>query len=387
VKTRELKKWKKDELKEDYGRTFVKHVPKFNDFIIEPNNCKYTPVVEEFFNLYCEFPHSICDGSFPNIERLLKHIFADQYELGLRYMQILYLFPKQILPILVLTSKDRETGKTTFLNLLNIIFADNYVQISPQDLISQFNSIYATKNIIGIDETVVEKQSTVEKLKSIVTQKTITVNDKFISQYSVPFFGKVVIATNRERDFMRIDEEEIRFWVRKVPTISEKITDIENKMMQEVPAFLNYLATMPAVDFSKDRMVFTKEEIKTTYLQEVVEESRSSLYKELEILITEHFYQNNFDEFYATPSDIKNKWFHHNNQITANYIGKVIKEELKQSPSPVCRYAPFYGKYDANSPDGLKLDKKVGAPFTFSRDFFVKNGVKTDQLIHEPDPF
>jgi len=44
----------------------------------------------------------------------VKHIFGDQIELGLDYLQLLYQKPVQILPIVCLVSKERSTGKTTF---------------------------------------------------------------------------------------------------------------------------------------------------------------------------------------------------------------------------------------------------------------------------------
>jgi len=52
-----------------------------------------------------------------------------------------------------------------------MIFGDNFIQINPEDLSSQFNSSYASKNIIAIDETVIEKSHASEKLKSIATAK------------------------------------------------------------------------------------------------------------------------------------------------------------------------------------------------------------------------
>jgi hypothetical protein len=94
------------------------------------------------------------------------------------------------MPILVMVSKERQTGKTTFLNWLNMVFGDNMANISPDDLINGFNSTYASSNIIAVEETLIEKAITVEKIKALATQKFISVNQKFITQYRMPFFGK-----------------------------------------------------------------------------------------------------------------------------------------------------------------------------------------------------
>lgn len=40
----------------------------------------------------------------------------------LDYLQLLYLYPIQKLPILLLVSEERNTGKSTFLNFLKAIF-------------------------------------------------------------------------------------------------------------------------------------------------------------------------------------------------------------------------------------------------------------------------
>lgn len=376
IQTKVVKGWKKDTIRDDFGKDFISKIPTFNDFTIEPNNIDYSPVISGgFYNLYAEFPHtpelSKSAKQFPYIDSLMKHIFGNQYELGLKYIKLMYEFPRQALPVLVLTSRERQTGKTTFLNLLNMMFGDNYILISPHDLSNSFNDIYATKNIIGIDETVIEKQNTVEKLKSIATQKTMTVNPKYVAHYTVPFFGKVIIATNRETDFMRIDDEEIRFWVRKVPSIKEVRPDIEEQMAKEIPYFLGYLSQLPEIDMTKSRMVFTADEIKTEFLEVVKSESQSSLYKELYFYIQDFFMNNEgVDNFMATPKDIKIHWFDRTTNWSINYISKVIKEEYQMTEEKQQRYLPF-----ATSLNQLGGERKNGKPFLFLRSNFVTESV------------
>jgi len=370
VKIKTLKNWKKDQLKDDFGKSIIKKIPAFDDFTIEPNNTNFQHSIDGMYNLYSEFPHQPKDckdlKKIPHISGLLNHIFNEQVEMGLKYLKVLYEYPKQILPVLVLTSRERQTGKTTFLNLLQMIFGENYVNVSPEEITSTFNHIYAKKNVIGIDETMIEKQSSVEKLKSISTQKTITVNDKYISQYTVPFYGKIVIATNRETDFMRIDKEEIRFWVRHVPSIKEINSGIENDMMKEIPMLLGYLRNMDDIDFSKSRMVFTQEEIKTSQLEIVKEESKSSLRKEIEIFMYEFFASNSLKYCYATPSDIKNEYFKSNNVISVNYIAKILKTEMELTVvDKTTRYCPFYDDGHVDP-----ISKKSGKPFKFMRQDF-----------------
>jgi hypothetical protein len=147
-------------------------------------------------------------------------------------------------------------------------------------------------------KAVIEKLASVEKLKSIATAKSISVSQKFVSEYSIPFFGKVILCTNKEKDFMKIDNEEVRFWVRKIRPVAKLNTNIEKDLFNEIPKFLKYLSQLDDIDFSKSRMVFTIDEITTNELTEIKEESKSSLHKELEILLDDFFNNNESITFF-----------------------------------------------------------------------------------------
>ncbi len=367
-----LKPWLKSEITSDYGKSFMQLIPKYNDFLIDPDNKNYSPVVNDCYNLYSKFTHQplkkeVSESDIPATTKLLTHVFGNQIEIGMKYFKVLYENPKQILPILCLISEERETGKTTFLNWISMIFGQNSVLIAPHDLIGDFNSVYATKNIIQIDESVLEKNTSIEKLKSLATAKTISVNQKNVSQYSIPCFYKVIMATNKEKDFVRIETPEVRFWIRKLPTIAgTKNTNIESDLHKEIPAFLRALEQMTPIDFSRSRMVFTKEEISTDALIEVKNYSRSSLRKELEIYIEDHFNSEALTEFEASAIDIKKRWFHNNSQISAHYISQVLKDELKIVPTSNKRYYPFSNGGLGDKLGLASMDSKVGNPFLFS---------------------
>ena len=368
----ELKVWKKDEIKQDEGPKYIDKIPRYDDFAIDPDNFTYQPILNNCYNLYKEFTHKPAGGEWKWTEILLRHVFGEQYELGLRYLQALYLHPKRMLPILVLVSRERQTGKTTFLNWLNMIFGDNMVNISPEDLSGSFNHIYATSNIIGIEETLIEKAITVEKLKALATGKFISVNQKFVSQYKVPFYGKIILCSNNEEKFARIDQEEIRFFVRKLslPRISNH--NIEEDMVREISAFLWYLTTLPPIDWSRDRSGFTPAEIENDTLRLVKDESRTGLYKELYDLIDDWFNNNHATELKLLPIDIKHKWFLNNSRIDSPYIKQVIKREFNLLPEERNgRYIP----YDIGTPG---MNSKVGKFYTFKREDFTKDNLAED---------
>lgn len=377
-----LKPWKKDEIKEDHSKQIFSKIFRYDDFTIHPNNKEYVPVIGSCYNLYCKFTHqqqSDCKVSdIPITLGLLKHVFGEQLNLGLQYMKILYEHPKQILPILTLVSTERETGKTTFLNYIQMLFGENTSLINPSNLTSDYNDSYATKNIVMVDETVIDKQTTVEKLKSIATAKSMSVSQKFVAHYSIPFFGKIILCTNKEKDFARIDDEEIRFWIRKIkPIQGKKNTNIENDLFSEIPFFLKYLSDLPEIDFSRSRMVFTSDEIKTESLDIVKEESKSSLHKEIEELLEDFFNNYQIPEFEATVKDIKDRWFSHNHQISMAYIRKVLKDEMKMEASKPKRYKRFGNNEDMSNP--------MGNTFTFKNQNSIKNQLVS--VFDEEDTF
>lgn len=371
-----LKPWDKTEINQDHGKNLMTHIFKYDDFTILPNNKTFIPVKDNCYNLYAKFSHEPVNEDVTYLDipvtiGLMNHIFGDHVQLGLKYMKILYEHPRQIMPILCLISTERETGKTTFLNWIQMLFGENSALINPHDLTSNYNDAYATKNIIMIDETVINKGETVEKLKSIATAKSLSVSQKYVSNYSVPFFGKVIICTNKEKDFVRIDEEEIRFWIRKISVITgKKNVNIEKDLFNEIPKFLKYLIQLPEVDVLKSRMVFTQDEIATDSLTIIKEESKSGLMKDILMRIEDNFYNKpTLTEFEATPTDIKDKWFSHNSQISQSYIKKVLKEEMRLIPSDkVIKYNKF-GLSEVGLADA------TGRPYKFMRENFVTGNV------------
>lgn len=373
-----LKPWKLDTIKQDHGVSILPEIPKFNDFTIVPDNKNYQPIIEGLYNLYNRFSPVVHDSEvkesdIPSSIDLMKHIFGDQFDLGLIYMKVLYEYPQQILPIITLVSKERQTGKTTFLNWVQMIFGENSVMIAPDELAASFNSMYAIKNIIMIDEAVSEKTSTLEKLKAITTAKSLMVRTKHIQEYSIPFFGKVILCTNKVKDFMRIDDEEIRFWVRKVSVITKRDTKIEDRLFGEIPKFLKYLEQLPTPDFSKDRMVLTPDQIKTSALIDIKEESRSTLMKSLEMLIDTFFDNHDIQTFEATATDIKKEWFNFNHKYEAPYIFNILKDEMN------IEYCKKGGKYTPFGNTGLYTQKVNGKYFTFKRATpFVKDEPELD---------
>tara|TARA_R110000796_G_scaffold73774_3_gene165753 strand:- start:84 stop:1658 length:1575 start_codon:yes stop_codon:yes gene_type:complete len=382
-----LKIWTKDEIKQDYGKEMMVRVQLYDDFIIEPNNERYEKTYRGFYNLYQPFTHKSKEFDIKDTSKiewslkLLKHIFGtnirkdenglniNEFELGLRYMKMLYMHPKRVTPILVLTSEERSTGKSTFVDWLNAIFLDNLVIITPGHISSDFNESYAEKNIIAIEESRFDDAKALEKLKALSTQKTISVNRKHIPTFSLPFYGKLIITSNDESKFSKVDEAEIRYWVRQIPTLKGVANhNILDDLISEIPYFLYYLSQQEEVDFSVSRQGFTAEEINTSALEVVKRESKPALQKEIEMYLQE-FCMNETQEpeLFFTATDLKRQFFERNHNFNAPYISKVLSSNMKlDRKENVERYVPSFG--DKTS--------KTGLFFTYKNNFVDENGEK-----------
>lgn len=378
VKQTELKRWNKAEIIQDYDKKYLEKIHKFDDFIIVPNNLNYQARVNNCYNMYSKFPHTPVKGDWSWIKKLLKHVFGEQYRQGLIYLQCLYLYPKKALPVLALVSEERQTGKSTFIDWINIVFANNMIIINPEDITGQFNAVYATKNIIAIEETLIEKSASVEKIKSLSTQKFIAVNMKHVQHFKIPFFGKIIMASNNEDKFIKVDNKEIRFFVRKLTTPPESNHNILDDMVSEIPAFLHFLKDLPKPDFSQSRMVLTPDQIKNDTLLSVKEHSKSGLYHELVEHFTDWFL--NDGEFKSqmifTPKDIKNKWFLSNHQVNFNYIKRTLIHDFNlHNTGKSTRYTPLNGG-----------PKQVGKPYFLQRkDILIGDQVITELFENQQD--
>lgn len=170
--------WTIEAIRQDYGKDFLANVPKYDGFCCVPSHLDYQPVVGNFKNKYSPLSHIPTEGEWPCIESLVRHIFGEQYNLGLDYLQILYTMPLQKLPILLLVSEERNTGKSTFLNFLKLLFEANVTFNTNENFRSQFNDDWNGKLVIVVDEVLLNKREDSERLKNLSTTRNYKMEAK-----------------------------------------------------------------------------------------------------------------------------------------------------------------------------------------------------------------
>ena len=249
-----------------YGKGTSEKLYKYKHFIsttVEPDHVNYSREIinsqnYRFYNIYSPLPSKPVQGKWPHIEKLLRQITKEYpedkfhyYEMLLDWITVAYFYPREFLPIIMLVSRDRATGKTSFLNLLKAIFGNNTVIGDNNLLDTNFNSMLAGKLIVGIDESCLgENKAVGEKLKYLSTTQTILVERKGKDKQEVPSFLKFVLCSNEVRKAVFIAKDEIRFWVMRLsPWASDNgllegddpTKKYSEYIEEEVPAFLYFL--------------------------------------------------------------------------------------------------------------------------------------------------
>jgi hypothetical protein len=331
--TEQMQRFSRQTIIDDFGKDALKQIRKFNSFVYVPDNLNYRQEINNCLNLYSKPIHEPKEGKFDTILHLIKHIFGEQYEYGLDYLQLLYLKPKQMLPVLALVSKENGTGKTTFAEFKTYIFGSNATIIGIPEFSSDFNSVFATKLIVCIEEGRLHDGKLVNKLKSLSTSNSVQLRKMHREHQSLDFYGKFLILSNHETSFLNMENNDIRYWVRKVPAIEAFETDYKKKLKNEVPAFLHFLINRKLVSENKSRMWFAPDVIFTDDLQRAKRESWSTVAKDLVLWLVETMQDKGLERIDANLTDLWEKAFYGSGKVTRSEIKRALKNELQINPS------------------------------------------------------
>ncbi len=347
--------WNNETLRQDYGKHFLATVPKYDGFCTVPDHVNYRPVVDKFLNLYEPINYKPMEGDFPSIRSLVEHIFGEQYELGMDYLQLLYLQPIQKLPILLLVSEERNTGKSTFLNFLKALFQNNVTFNTNEDFRSQFNSDWAGKLLIVVDEVLLSRREDSERLKNLSTTLSYKVEAKGKDRDEIAFFAKFVLCSNNEYLPVIIDAGETRYWVRKIDRLQIDDTDFLQKLKAEIPAFLYHLQHRQLSTEKESRMWFATSLLHTEALQKIIRSNRNRLEIEMCELILDIMASMGIDTFSFCCNDILTLLANTYVKAEKHQVRKVLQECWKLIPAPngltyttyqlnynrECRYEPI----------------------------------------------
>ena len=270
------------------------------------------------------------------------------------YLQLLYLQPIQKLPILLLVSEERNTGKSTFLNFLKALFQNNVTFNTNEDFRSQFNSDWAGKLLIVVDEVLLSRREDSERLKNLSTTLSYKVEAKGKDRDEIAFFAKFVLCSNNEYLPVIIDAGETRYWVRRIDRLQSDDTDFLQKLKAEIPAFLYHLQHRSLSTQKKSRMWFAPSLLHTEALQRIIRSNRNRLEIEMHELILDIMDRVGSETFSFCPEDILRLLANTYVKAERYQVRRVLQECWKLEPAHntltyttyqvdytrECRYAP-----------------------------------------------
>lgn len=364
--------WKKQTIIDDLGKKYLKTIDTYEGFVSIPSNTNYKPVVNGFYNKYEDVDHKPLKGDFPNTVKFLKHIFGNQFELGLDYLKILWQNPRQILPILCLVSTERNTGKTSFINWMKLILKGNMTINTNDDFRSRFNSDWAGKALIAVDEVLLDRIEDSERIKNLSTSQSYKVEAKGKDKVEIPFFGKFILCSNNEDNFIKVAPNEIRYWVMKIPKIQNGDPNFMKLLEDEIPYFINFLNESEIVTPKTTRMWFTPKSIKTDALAVLVGGNKTNLEKELVEILGDRLDNFGTDKLEYTAKDLS-LMLKENGIITQNNkISRLLKDKWNLVSNNNTYKMYHYSTYNSLTKSYHDYTTCKGRFYTFTKELIEK---------------
>ncbi len=229
-------------------------------------------------NLWTGFQCSNLKESYDEtiIQPILNHIRIlmgndDKcYEFMLKWLANLFQYPSST-SVMVFMGSEEGAGKGSFMDLMSeMMGGDKFFLCEDlkEDMFGTFNGHLKNTVLVNIDEP--DFKSTIgffNKIKSMITRKTISIHDKGMKKYDIPHIMKY-IATSNELHAFKISKNDRRFFI--VESSNELMGNddyfrtfnelIKNKQVQY--SFWKYLMDYPT------KKQITKNDIPMTKLKE-----------------------------------------------------------------------------------------------------------------------
>lgn len=152
----------------------------------------------------------------------LKHVWASDKDDHLKKLcqWTNYLLTGKKNEILLFSQSEQGTGKSTYTDFLKCILTDLCVEAKAKDLLTNFNSIISEKTLLVFEEmSTASKENwfaTGEALKSMATNKTVTIEKKHMDPRIIKNTLNIIINSNYKNCIPEINGR--RIWVIDIPS-------------------------------------------------------------------------------------------------------------------------------------------------------------------------
>lgn len=404
--SKKLQVWDKTSIVDDFGKKAITHVKKYDGFINYPNWIDFQHSIGNNYNLCAPLPYKPVKGNISCTIEFINHIsnntdyitIVDQEpiespELGNRgtmildYLSLLITQPTQMLPVPCLLSEEQETGKTTFAELICKILEGNSIILRTVEFTGVFNSHWAGKSFIAIDEGDFEdKRTAKDHIKYVSTSSTLVYNQKGVPQSDISNYTKLMICSNAERNFLNLTKDDKRFWIIPVKTMEKKDDSKKREMFKEIPAFVAFLIKRKIHHPKKTRNWFDESLIMDENWMKIVKESKAHWKQEVDEFIQDllehidafglNYFEMPADKLLWNLKTSNNKFYANKTQLK-DYLVNELKLTVSEKTKSYTFY-PFHQDQSFGEPQkGLK-----GRVYKFDRNNYIND--PGQESIHIP---
>lgn len=246
------------------------------------------------------------------------------------------------------------------------MFHNNVTFNTNEDFRSQFNSDWAGKLIIVVDEVLLNRREDSERLKNLSTTLSYKVEAKGKDRDEIAFFAKFVLCSNNERFPVIIDPGETRYWVRKIHHLENDDTHFLQKLIEEIPAFLYFLQHRTLTTQNVSRMWFSPKQTETAALLKIIRCNKSKYEVEAAELIKEIMECMEIDSFSFCLNDLLILLNLSQVRIDKHWLRKIVTENWKLTPAPNgLTYTTYL--FACNKERRFEPIRRVGRYYTVTR--------------------
>ena len=160
------------------------------------------------------------EGDITPWRELLDHIFAGQ-PAARRWFEQWLAYPLvhpgvKMASSALLWGREHGSGKSTMGYTMFRIYGDNSTEIQDKDLAANFNEWAENKQfVLGDEITGGDKRTSADRMKSMITQKLLRLNPKYVPSYTIPDCINYLFTSNHPDAFF-LEDKDRRFFIHEV---------------------------------------------------------------------------------------------------------------------------------------------------------------------------
>ena len=230
----------------------------------EVRNCVYKPgeqrIIGRSLNLWRGYGVEPKKGDVGPWRELLDVLFCPDEAASREYFERWLAYPLQhpgtkLTVAVMVWGADTGTGKSMVGETMKRIYGANYAMIGSQQLHSSFNEWAEAKQFIMVEEleSSENKRSVADRFKTMITQREVRIERKYISSYVLPDYTNYYFTSNHA-DSLFIEDKDRRYFIHEAsqPPAPAKFYDAYVRWLDEegAAALFDYLLRLDLKGFN-----------------------------------------------------------------------------------------------------------------------------------------